>query len=209
MYHLNSLLEELRMRRLLGVLGLFGILLLACSVALAQGHGNQHASQPHAQAPQHGGEHGVGGGHIPSHGPAPTHAAPHPAPRPVSHEPAPHSYRDAEGHPEAPHVHAENDRWIGHEGHDVRYHLDRPWEHGRFTGPIGAGHVWRLGGGNPHRFGFGGFFFAIADPDFGYVNDWLWDSDDIVIYNDPDDVGYYLAYNVRLGTYVHVVYLGA
>lgn len=199
------------MKKLLLFFGFLTILLLANLGAFAQGHdehGGGHAPAAHAPAQHaapapHGAEHGVGGGHIPAHGPERT-AAPAHAPAHNDHP----TYSDAKGHPEAPHVHAENDRWVGHAGHDARYHLDHPWEHGHFTGPIGRGHIWRLAGGNPQRFGIGGFFFAVADPDIGFVNGWLWDSDDIVIYDDPDDPGYYLAYNVRLGTYVHVLYLG-
>ena len=91
---------------------------------------------------------------------------------------------------------------------DAHYHLDHPWEHGRFPGAIGAGHAWRMHGGDHGRFAIGGFFFCVAAFDAAYCGDWLWDDDDIILYDDPDHVGWYLAYNVRLGTYVHVMYLG-
>ena len=176
------------------LIGLFAAALVISGYALAErpsggGGGGMHAV-----------EHGARGGHIPARGPAPVRG-PARAPVPVRPEP---------GYPAAPHVRAENDRWVGHETgrNDPNYHLDHPWEHGHFPGAIGRGHVWRLGGGDHGRFWFGGFFFSVAVFDYAWCDDWLWDSDDIVLYDDPDHVGWYLAYNVRLGTYVHVMYMG-
>jgi hypothetical protein len=101
-----------------------------------------------------------------------------------------------------------NDRWFGHDQgrDDSRFHLDRPFEHGRFEGAFGR--EFRLEGGDRNRFRAGGFFFGVAPFDFALCDDWVWDSDPIAIYDDPDHEGWYLAYNARLGTYVHVQYDG-
>jgi hypothetical protein len=107
-------------------------------------------------------------------------------------------------------VHPDDDRWVGHGTgrNDPQYHLDHPWEHGHFPGAMGPSQVWRSHGGDHGRFFIGGFIFSVAVFDYAFFDDWLWDNDDIVIYDDPDHVGWYLAYNVRLGTYVHVTYMG-
>jgi hypothetical protein len=148
----------------------------------------------------------VGAGHIPPRGPVRTPARAVPAAVARANA-APH----IAGHPTAPHVDVKGNAWIGYDTrrNEVGLRLSTPWAHGRFGGEIGASHVYRLGGGDRARFGFDGAFWGVASVDYGYTDGWLWNSDDIVLYPDPDHDGYDLAYNVRLGTYVHVEYLGA
>jgi hypothetical protein len=137
---------------------------------------------------------GIGSGHFPAHGPAAVGDASRGSSRPAA------AGRSVDAH----------GRWFGHDSgrQDAHYRIEHPWQHGRFTGGFGRDHVYRLAGGNRERFWFDNFYFSVAPYDYPFVDGWLWDSDQIAIYEDPDHDGWYLAYNARLGKYVHVMYLG-
>jgi len=165
--------------------------------------------------------HQAGAQHFPQHGPArgtaqprpETHGGAPPAARPEAHGAQPQGGRPEEhgGVPSRPPAvaarpHVEGERWVQHEHVP---HIDHPFPRGRFRLGFGASHIFHIEGGNRERFWFNGNYFQIAPVDWDYVVDWDWNGDPIAIYPDPDDPGYYLAYNGRLGAYVHVIYLGA
>lgn len=70
---------------------------------------------------------------------------------------------DQPGHPESPHVQADG-TLAGQEcgKNDAHYHLDHPFEHGRFAGGFEPDYVFHLAGGDRNRFRFNGFYFGAA-----------------------------------------------
>jgi hypothetical protein len=136
---------------------------------------------------------------------------PEPPPRREEPHARPEQERRPTGHINTtPHVN--NDHWYGHDRpDDRRYHVDHPFEHGRFE-HFGASYRYRVErfDRDHHRFWFpGGFYFQIADWDWPLAADWCWDcGDDFTVYEDPDHPGWYLLYNIHTGGYVHVSYMG-
>jgi hypothetical protein len=187
---------------------ILGLSVLICVAAFGQHEGGSHGEGSHPA---------VGGGHIPSRGPAPARAsAPAHTLTPVRAQDSRavnenHVKVDKQGHPDVPHVDAKNDRWVGHDSgaNDTHYRLAQPWAHGHFDGGFGPQHVFNLAGGNRERFWFGDFYWNVAPYDYNIVAAWNWTGDQIVIYEDPDHIGWYLGYNPRFGTYAHVQYLGS
>jgi len=212
--------------------GILTATVIASSPAFAQGgrgdqpqRGKATKAAPAPRAPAAQGRPEVGGGHIPVRGPARTPQQPQQQPQQQQpqqraqqqqQQPQQRAQQpvqrtaDRPGHPTAPHVDVTNDRWVGYGvgPRDPNLRLDHPWQRGRFSLEIGSQHVWRMRGGSRDRFNVGGYYFQVAPYEYGYTDGWMWDNDDIILYLDPDHDGWYLAYDVRLGTYVHVLYLG-
>jgi hypothetical protein len=134
--------------------------------------------------------------------------------------PAPPPHREARAKPEperhdggrvnsTPHV--SNDHWYGHDRpNDRRYHVDHPFEHGRFEhfGPAFRYNIVRIDRDH-HRFRLPSGGFEVAAWDWPICADWCWDcADDFVVYEDSDHAGWYMLYNIHTGVYVRVTYLG-
>lgn len=109
--------------------------------------------------------------------------------------------------------HVNHDRWYGHDAaSDARFHLDRPFEHGRFAqfGPSYRYKVERIDRDRRMFWLPGGFGFQIAAWDWPLFGDWCWDcGEDFVVYEDSTHPGWYLVYDVDTGQYVHATYMGA
>jgi hypothetical protein len=179
---------------------IFGPLLVLALVTAAgafaqRGDNRQHSAPPQRSAPVHRGN----GGQIP----------PPPPARPQGGAPEHHTYQNGRVD-QRPHV--DNNHWYGHDDrNDARFHIDHPYEHGRFTN-FGPDHHFRFArvDRDHHRFWFnGGFGFEIFPDDWEFAAGWCWTCpDDIIVYDDPDHPGWYLIYNTETGVYVHAQYIG-
>jgi hypothetical protein len=108
----------------------------------------------------------------------------------------------------APRVERASNRWVVPVYRREDFYLPRYYDHGRFIRGTGPQFVWQLRGGTRTRFNVSGVYFSLLYADYPYADGWDWYGDYIVIYDDPEHYGWYLAYNVRLGMYLHVRYMG-
>ena len=160
--------------------------LLISTFAINADNNNRNQGSNHSSSPNHSNH--SNHSYIPSHGPQ---ASPG---RVARMSPS-----------QRPHVARRGDVWVGH---GASGSPSRLWRSGRFEGGFGPRHIFRMEEGNRSRFRFGSYFWGVAPFDYIFCDNWLWDSDQVVVYEDPEHPGWYLIYNVRLGTYVHGEYLG-
>ena len=108
------------------------------------------------------------------------------------------------GHPVAPHVHAGTTAGFGHEAFhgDSRYVIAHPWAHGHSTEARASARLSSRGWWT-ERF-CSDTSISTSCRSTSSTSTAGSELDQIVIYEDPDHDGEYLAYNPRLGTYVHV-----
>jgi hypothetical protein len=108
--------------------------------------------------------------------------------------------------------HVNNDHCYGHDRpNDARFHVDHPFEHGRFA-HVGPSFRYDVRVDlDAHRFWLpGGFFFEVAAWDWPEAAGWCWNcGDDFAVYEDLDRPGWYLVYNIQTGAYVHATSLGS
>jgi hypothetical protein len=179
------------------LIGLFAVVSMLPAAAFAQGHHGDH----HDSRSQHG------NGRAAER--APAHNSDRGKHRGWEHE-SRHQYPQG--------YHDRSDRVRARANYEARYHghfndhvyrVPQGWGHRSFSRDyIGPRHVWRIEGGRRDRFRVRGAYFQVATYDYRYADRWYFDRDNVVIYDDPDNAGYYLAFNVRLGSYLHVVYMG-
>jgi hypothetical protein len=92
----------------------------------------------------------------------------------------------------------ERERWVA----------GRPFPHGRFRG-VGGTFVFRTVDFPARRVILADRSAWIVAPyDIDRCRDWRWDRDRVVVYDDDVHPGWYVLFNTRLGSHVHVEYFG-
>jgi hypothetical protein len=118
------------------------------------------------------------------------------------------------------HDRGRHEGWEKHHDQDRNEHRDwdfehersfegQPFPHGRFQG-VGRSFALRA-----FDFHFRRAILAdrsawmVAPYDLERCRDWRWDRDRVVVYDDDLHPGWYVLFNTRLGSHVHVEYFGA
>ena len=117
------------------------------------------------------------------------------------------------------HDRGRHEGWAKHSDEDRDRHRDWDFEHervivshpfprGRFPG-AGRSFVFRTVDFRTRRVILADRSAWIVAPyDLELCRDWRWDRDTVVVYDDDVHPGWYVLFNTRLGSHVHVEYFG-